>query len=351
MRLGQFEFNRPIALAPMAGVTDAPFRRQCLHHGASFAVSEMLSSNPQVWATDKSQKRMDFGQEPQPRIVQIAGSEPNLMAEAAKHNVALGADIIDINMGCPAKKVNKKLAGSALLQYPQLVAKILNTVVNAVPVPVTLKIRTGWSNSGKNALEIANIAQDAGIQSLAIHGRTREDLFKGSAEFDTIATVKQAINIPVLANGDITTPEAAAEVLAYTSCDGLLIGRGAQGKPWLFNTIQEHLEHGRTVSPPNLSEQLSTIIAHVLDIEQFYAPPTDVRLARKHLLWYIADHDPDKRFRRQLVELTSIDEQIDAITTFYQQLEEKRPTQCLIRLQTPQTSHSKTTTSRLPMMI
>lgn len=351
MRLGQFEFNRPIALAPMAGVTDAPFRRQCLQHGASFAVSEMLSSNPQVWATDKSQKRMDFGQEPQPRIVQIAGSEPHLMAEAAKHNVALGADVIDINMGCPAKKVNKKLAGSALLQYPKLVAKILHAVVDAVPVPVTLKIRTGWSNHGKNALEIADIAQDTGIQSLAIHGRTREDLFKGSAEFDTIAMVKQAVNIPVLANGDITTPETAAAVLTYTNCDGLLVGRGAQGKPWLFNAIQEHLEHGGRYGWPSLSKQLATIVLHIRDIEQFYSSPTDVRIARKHLLWYIADYDPEKHFRRQLVELTGIDQQIEAITAFYQQLEKQRPSQCLIHQQTPQPKDSKTTSTRLPMMI
>ena len=245
MRIGSFELKNPLIVAPMAGVTDQPFRHQCMHYGAAMAVSEMLSSNPEVWATEKSQSRMNHEGEQGIRSVQIVGADPDLMAQAAQYNVKLGADIIDINMGCPAKKVNKQLAGSALLQYPAQVKKILDAVVSAVDVPVTLKIRTGWDPEHRNGVEIAQIAQASGIQALAVHGRTRKDMFRGQAEYDTIKAIKQQVGIPVIANGDIDSPEKAKFVLDYTGADAIMIGRAAQGRPWLFRDILHYLETAR----------------------------------------------------------------------------------------------------------
>ncbi len=254
MRIGQYQLKNCLIAAPMAGVTDRPFRSLCYDMGAGMTVSEMLSSNPQVWQTDKSRLRMVHSDELGIRSVQIAGSDPVDMAAAAKINADSGAQIIDINMGCPAKKVNKKLAGSALLRHPDLVAEILSAVVNAVDVPVTLKIRTGWSPDERNCVEIAKLAERCGIQALTIHGRTRECLFKGEAEYDSIRTVKQSVSIPIIANGDITDPLKARAVLDYTGADALMIGRAAQGRPWIFREIQHYLDTGELLPPLPIAE-------------------------------------------------------------------------------------------------
>ena len=270
MRIGPYELENNLMLAPMAGVTDRPFRQLCKRLGAGLVVSEMLSSNPKVWNTAKSQARMNHEGEEGIRSVQIAGADPELMAQAAQFNVENGAQIIDINMGCPAKKVNKKLAGSALLQYPDTVEAIIKAVVNAVDVPVTLKIRTGWNPENRNGVEIARIAEQNGIQSLAVHGRTRACMYKGEAEYSTIRQIKAAISIPVIANGDITSPEKAQEVLNYTGADGVMIGRGAQGKPWIFKQIQHYLETGENLPAPPLSELYELLHEHVANVQDFY---------------------------------------------------------------------------------
>src|SRR5690554_2043122 len=287
MRIGTYRLNNNVILAPMAGVTDVPFRNLCIRMGAGLAVSEMLSSNPRVWDTDKSRERMLHHQDQGIRAVQLAGSDAEQMARAAQQNVEHGAQIIDINMGCPAKKVNKKLAGSALLQDPALVTDILNAVVNAVDVPVTLKIRTGWAQAHRNGVDIAKIAEQAGIQSLAVHGRTREDMFKGSAEYDTIAEIKQAISIPVVANGDICTPQQAKFVLDYTGADAVMIGRGAQGKPWLFREIAHYLAYGDQLPGPTMEEVAALMHKHLQELHIFYGDFKGVRIARKHIGWYL----------------------------------------------------------------
>lgn len=288
MRIGKYELANPLIVAPMAGITDKPFRNLCLHYGAALAVSEMVSSNPDVWNSEKSRFRMNHYTEQGLRSVQIAGSDPELMAQAAQHNVSLGAQIIDINMGCPAKKVNKKIAGSALLQHPTLVKKILESVVNAVDVPVTLKTRTGWDADHKNGLDIAQIAEDCGIQALTIHGRTRQDLFKGNAEYDTIKTIKANVSIPVIANGDITSPEKAKFVLDYTGADGIMIGRAAQGKPWIFQEILHYLKTGEKAEPLSALEQNKTMLQHVQSLHQFYGDHKGRLFARKHVGWYLS---------------------------------------------------------------
>ena len=254
MRIGQYQLRNRLIAAPMAGITDRPFRTLCYEMGAGLTVSEMMSSNPQVWESDKSRLRMVHIDEPGIRTVQIAGSDPKEMADAARINVESGAQIIDINMGCPAKKVNRKLAGSALLQYPDVVKSILTEVVNAVDVPVTLKIRTGWAPEHRNCEEIAQLAEDCGIQALTIHGRTRACLFNGEAEYDSIRAVKQKVSIPVIANGDITDPLKARAVLDYTGADALMIGRAAQGRPWIFREIQHYLDTGELLPPLPLAE-------------------------------------------------------------------------------------------------
>lgn len=301
----------------MAGVTDRPFRQLCRRLGAGLVVSEMLSSNPRVWNTAKSMQRMDHSGESGIRSVQIAGADPDLMAEAAKFNVANGAQIIDINMGCPAKKVNKKLAGSALLQYPDLVESIVRSVVDAVSVPVTLKIRTGWDTDNRNGVEIARIAQENGIQSLAVHGRTRACMYKGFAEYDTIRSIKQAVSIPVVANGDITSPEKAREVLEYTEADALMIGRGAQGNPWIFREVSHFLNTGERLAPPSLMEQHSVLKEHVTAVHAFYGAQNGVRIARKHVGWYLMEHDKDRQFRKVFNALEYAEEQLQAIDHYF----------------------------------
>ncbi len=270
----------------MAGVTDHPFRELCCRLGAGLAVSEMVSSNPKVWHTEKSKLRMIHSLDAGIRSVQIAGGCADELAFAAQVNAENGAQIIDINMGCPAKKVNKKLAGSALLKDPIQVEQIIKSVVAAVNVPVTLKIRTGWCENSRNGVEIAKIAQDNGIASLAVHGRTRNDFYNGHAEYDTIRAIKQAVSIPVVANGDITSVEKAEQVLSYTGADAIMVGRGAQGRPWIFREINHFLKTGTKMLPPSVNEVRSILFEHVKELHQFYGGYMGVRIARKHLSWY-----------------------------------------------------------------
>jgi len=307
----------------MAGVTDRPFRELCRKMGAGLAVSEMLSSNPKVWHTEKSMNRMNHEGESGIRSVQIAGSEPELMAQAAQLNVQNGAQIIDINMGCPAKKVNKKLAGSALLQDPALVARILKAVVGAVDVPVTLKIRTGWDAENRNGIEIAHIAQESGIQSLAIHGRTRSCMFKGEVEYDTIKAIKQQITIPVIANGDITNEDDAKRILEYTQADGIMIGRAAQGNPWIFKQIQHFLETGERLARPCVTEQANVLLTHVDGLYDLYGEYSGIRIARKHVGWYVTQHDENRGFRREFNALESAVEQTQALRDYFSLLQAK----------------------------
>ncbi|NMH60803.1 tRNA dihydrouridine synthase DusB [Alteromonas ponticola] len=321
MRIGPYSLDNNLMLAPMAGVTDRPFRQLCKRMGAGLVVSEMLSSNPRVWNTEKSKHRMDHSGETGIRSVQIAGAEPELMANAARLNVENGAQIIDINMGCPAKKVNKKLAGSALLQYPEQVEAIICAVVAAVDVPVTLKIRTGWDTDNRNGVQIAKIAQDNGIQSLAVHGRTRACMYKGEAEYDTIRQIKQAVSIPVVANGDVTSPHKALDVLSKTGADGLMIGRGAQGNPWIFRQIEHFLTTGENLPPPSLSEQHQVLSEHVNNVHGFYAGIAGVRIARKHVGWYLAEHDTDRQFRKQFNAIEDADEQLNVLERYFQSLQ------------------------------
>ena len=317
-------------LAPMAGITDQPFRQLCCELGAGLAVSEMLSSNPKVWNTDKSKLRMVHGETAGIRSVQIAGSCPDELAFAAKVNADNGAQIIDINMGCPAKKVNKKLAGSALLKEPALVEQIVRSVVEAVDIPVTLKIRTGWCEDTRNGIEIAKIAENSGIASLAVHGRTRNDFYKGNAEYDTIKAIKAAISIPVVANGDITSPEKALQVLSYTGADAIMIGRGAQGRPWIFREINHFLETGDKMLAPTLSEVSSIVVGHVMALHQFYGDFKGVMFARKHVSWYVHNlvesnygfskefsSDQGKAFRSIFNGLMSTDEQLATLNKFF----------------------------------
>jgi len=318
MQIAQYQLDNNVLLAPMAGVTDRPFRQMCHRLGAGLVVSEMLSSNPDVWKSKKSQQRMNHEGETGIRSVQIAGSEPKLMAQAAQFNVDNGAQIIDINMGCPAKKVNKKLAGSALLQFPDLVEEIVTAVVNAVDVPVTLKIRTGWDPDNRNAVDIAKIAEHNGIQSLAVHGRTKACMYKGEAEYDTIRAVKQAVSIPVVANGDITSPEKAKRVLDYTGADGVMIGRGAQGNPWIFKAITHYLATGEHLPSPCLSEVKEVLIEHLRNVHQFYGEPMGARIARKHVGWYLAEHD-SQSFRRAFNAIDDAQQQIDALEVFFKE--------------------------------
>ena len=287
MRIGDHLLPNNLAVAPMAGVTDRPFRMLCKRLGAGYAVSEMVAANPRLWATDRTRRRTDHEGEVAPVAVQIAGADPHLVADAARYNVDRGAEIIDINMGCPAKKVCNAAAGSALLGNEPLVAAILDAVVAAVDVPVTLKIRTGPSPQAKNAVAIARIAERAGVAALAVHGRTRMCMFTGPVEFDTVRAVKSAVSIPVFANGDITTPQRAREVLESTGADGVMIGRAAQGRPWIFREIAHYLATGAHLPPPSLAEARALIVEHLADHYAFYGDELGVRVARKHLHWYI----------------------------------------------------------------
>lgn len=289
MQIGPHRIEPRVILAPMAGVTDKPFRQLCKRLGAGLAVSEMTTSDPRFWNTRKSVHRMDHVGEPDPVSVQIAGTEPDVMAEAARHNVDHGAQIIDINMGCPAKKVCNAWAGSALMRDEALVARILEAVVNAVDVPVTLKIRTGWDALHRNAPVIARIAEDAGIAALAIHGRTRDQQYTGQAEYDTIAAIKARLSIPVIANGDIDSPERAAMVLRHTGADAVMVGRAAQGRPWIFREIAHFLATGEHLPSPTLAEVRDVLLAHLEALHAFYGEQSGVRIARKHLGWYAKD--------------------------------------------------------------
>jgi len=315
--IGPYCVEKPVILAPMAGVTDLPFRRLCHDQGAGLVVSEMVTSDVKLWNSTKSRHRLVHDHEVSPRSVQIAGGDPQMMAEAARQNVALGAQIIDINMGCPAKKVCNKAAGSALLKDESLVRDILETVVNSVSVPVTLKIRTGWSQEQKNAMTIAKMAEDIGIQALAIHGRTRECKFQGNAEYDTIAEVKQAIQIPVFANGDIKDAKTAKFVKDYTQADGIMIGRAAQGKPWIFNEINHYLQTNELLDPPSLAEVKALVIKHVHNLHQFYGDYLGVRIARKHVGWYLQTLADNTQFRSVFNRIDNTQEQLDQLEEFF----------------------------------
>ncbi|MEM0514162.1 tRNA dihydrouridine synthase DusB [Pseudoalteromonas sp. YIC-827] len=318
MQIGPYQLENNLMVAPMAGITDRPFRQLCRSLGAGLAVSEMLSCNPKVWQTAKSMGRMDHSGESGIRSVQIAGADPELMAQAAQFNVSNGAQIIDINMGCPAKKVNKKLAGSALLQYPDLVEAIVKAVVEAVDVPVTLKIRTGWDVDNRNGVEIAAIAEHNGIQSLAVHGRTRACMYKGYAEYDTIKAIKGSVSIPVVANGDISSPQKAKQVLEYTGADAIMIGRAAQGRPWIFREIDHYLKTGEILPPPAITEVRSILMEHLVNLHQFYGEAMGPRIARKHVGWYLQTHDEDRQFRRVFNALETPETQVDALNEYFE---------------------------------
>ena len=305
----------------MAGVTDRPFRQLCKKMGAGLAVSEMVTSNSLLYGSEKTKRRANHEGEVDPISVQIAGADPKMMAEAARHNVDNGAQIIDINMGCPAKKICNVMAGSALLKDEPLVAQILKAVVNAVDVPVTLKIRTGWDKNNRNAVQIAKMAEDLGVQALAMHGRTRACLYTADAEYDTIAAVKQAIKIPLIANGDITTPEKAKFVLDYTGADAVMIGRAAQGRPWIFREIDHFIKTGERLPPPEVTEIRSVMLAHLHDLYAFYGDLTGMRMARKHISWYTKGLKDSANFRHSMNTLQTIDLQLSAIDAFFNHLQ------------------------------
>jgi len=320
MRIGPHLLPNNLAVAPMAGVTDRPFRMLCKQMGAGYAVSEMVASNPRLFGTDKSRRRIDHAGEAAPIAVQIAGADPAMMAEAARYNVERGAQVIDINMGCPAKKVCNAAAGSALLANEPLVASIVQAVVRAVDVPVTLKIRTGPHPGARNAVAIARIAQDAGVQALTVHGRTRACAFVGAVEYDTIAAVKRAVGIPVIANGDVGTPEAAKAVLERTGADAIMIGRAAQGRPWIFREIAHFLATGRHLPPPTVGEARAVIAAHLADHYAFYGEVTGVRTARKHLGWYTEALAGGEAFRRAMCQAQTTGEQLAVVHDYFDTL-------------------------------
>jgi len=320
MRIGPYQLPNRVILAPMAGVTDLPFRQLCRRLGAGMAVSEMVSSNSLLWGSAKTRRRAAHDGESEPRSVQIMGTEPAMMAEAAKVNADQGAQIIDINMGCPAKKVCNVAAGSALLRDEKRVAAILEAVVAAVDVPVTLKIRTGWDREHRNAVTISHIAENAGVQLLAIHGRTRADHYKGEAEYDTIAEVKQTLGIPVVANGDITTPQKARQVLEYTGADAVMIGRAAQGRPWIFREIDHYLRTGETLPPPSLAEVRDLLLGHLETLYAFYGEYTGVRVARKHISWYSKGQAHGGAFRQLVNRVESAQKQLAMTREFFDNL-------------------------------
>ena len=326
MFIGKLKLKNSLFLAPMSGVSDYPYREIVKKFHPGLVFSEMIASRALI---EKNRKTLKMIKKDSNDLyaIQIAGCDPKVMGEAAKMCEDFGADIIDINMGCPAKKVNKKLAGSALLQYPDTVEAIIKAVVNAVDVPVTLKIRTGWNPENRNGVEIARIAEQNGIQSLAVHGRTRACMYKGEAEYSTIRQIKAAISIPVIANGDITSPEKAQEVLNYTGADGVMIGRGAQGKPWIFKQIQHYLETGENLPAPPLSELYELLHEHVANVQDFYGDIAGVRIARKHVGWYLAEHDTDRQFRKTFNAIDDANEQLDALNAYFQALQTRETRQ------------------------
>ncbi len=317
LTIGSYPIPNKVILAPMAGITDHPFRQLCKQMGAGMAVSEMVSSNSLLWGSEKTKRRANHDGETEPHCVQILGAEPQLLAKAAQYNVENGAQIIDINMGCPAKKVCKVMAGSALLQNETLVGKILDAVVKAVKVPVTLKIRTGWDKEHRNGIRIAQIAEQAGVQALAVHGRTRACGFSGEAEYDTIAAIKTAIKIPVIANGDIRTPEKAKYVLDYTGADAVMIGRAALGYPWIFHEISSYLTTGEKLPPPSNEQIYAILLTHLNNLYQFYGEYTGVLMARKHLAWYSKGQSHGAVFRNNVNKLESSIEQIKLTQAFF----------------------------------
>ena len=323
MRIGPHLIQPRVILAPMAGVTDKPFRQLCKRLGAGLAVSEMTTSDPRFWGTRKSLHRMDHDGEPAPISVQIAGTVPEVMAEAARYNVDHGAQLIDINMGCPAKKVCNAWAGSALMRDEALVGRILAAVVNAIDVPVTLKIRTGWDSHNRNALAILKIAEDAGIRALAIHGRTRAQQYTGDAEYDTIRAVKAEARIPIVANGDIHSPEKAKYVLDHSGADAVMIGRAAQGRPWLFREIEHYLKTGAHLPPARVSEIHDILRAHLDDLYSFYGIETGVRVARKHIAWYTKGLVGSAAFRHAMNQLPTLELQQQAVNDFFFALAEQ----------------------------
>jgi len=320
MRIGAFQLENNLVLAPMAGVTDRPFRQLCKRMGAGLAVSEMVSSNSLLWGSEKTKRRANHEGEVEPKSVQIAGADPKLMAEAARYNVENGAQIIDINMGCPAKKVCNVMAGSALLQDEPLVSRILDAVVAAVDVPVTLKIRTGWDKAHQNGIRVARIAESAGIAALSVHGRTRACGFKGEAEYETIAAIKSAVAIPVIANGDITTPEKAKFVLEYTGADGIMIGRAAQGRPWIFREVEYYLKTGDKLPEPDIGEVRGILLEHMHNLYEFYGEYAGVRIARKHISWYSKGQPNGAVFRQMVNRVDTIEVQLQLIQEFFDKL-------------------------------
>ena len=322
MKIGNVTLKNNLIVAPMAGVTDRPFRQLCKVMGAGMAVSEMVASNSLLWGSEKTIRRGNHEGEVEPKVIQIAGSDPDMMAEAARYNVDRGAQIIDINMGCPAKKICNVAAGSALLKDEPLVARIVSAVVRAVDVPVTLKFRTGWSKETRNALTVARIAEESGIAALALHGRTRACMYTGDAEYDTIRAVKASVKIPVTANGDITSPQKAKFVLDYTGADAVMIGRAAQGRPWIFREIDHYLRTGETLPPPEVSEIRAVLLQHLEDLYVFYGTERGSRVARKHIAWYTKGLKHSALFRARMNELETAAEQVEAIGRFFDSLGE-----------------------------
>jgi tRNA-dihydrouridine synthase B len=318
VNIGPHFLRNNVFVAPMAGVTDRPFRQLCKQLGAGYAVSEMAASDPRLWASEKTSRRTNHDGEMEPRAVQIAGADPAMLAACAKFNVERGAQIIDINMGCPVKKVCNSWCGSALLQDEALVGRILDAVVGAVDVPVTLKFRTGWNRLNKNALAIANLAESAGIAMLTLHGRTRADGYTGEAEYDTIAAVKAAVSIPVVANGDITTPEKAKFVLQYTGADAVMIGRAAQGRPWIFREIDHYLKTGTHLAAPTVAEVRALMDEHLQAHYAFYGEYMGLRTARKHIGWYVRDLPGGEEFRQRMNRMEDCAEQLAAVDAFFE---------------------------------
>ncbi len=324
MQIGPYKLVNNLALAPMAGVTDLPFRLLCRRMGAGIAAGEMLTSDVRLWNTPKSRRRMDHSGESDPRVVQIAGGDPAMMVEAAQRNVDAGAQIIDLNMGCPAKKVCNKAAGSALMRDEPLVREILQAVVKSVNVPVTLKMRTGWDTKNRNSIAIAHMAEDIGIQALAIHGRTRACMYEGNAEYATIAAIKRSVRIPVYANGDIDSPQKAKYVLEQTGADGLMIGRSAQGRPWIFREVEFFLRTGQSLQEPSIAEVRDTMLAHLRDLHAFYGEDAGVRVARKHIDWYAKGRAHVQSFRSAVMQATDSHSQLDRASDYFDALAESR---------------------------
>jgi len=323
MRIGPYQLKNNLVVAPMAGVTDRPFRMLCRRLGAGLAVSEMVASNSLLWGSEKTKRRANHEGEPEPKSVQIVGADPALLAEAAKYNADNGAQIIDINMGCPAKKICNVMAGSALLRDEPLVARLLESTVKAVDVPVTLKIRTGWDSNSRNGARVAQLAEQSGIQALSVHGRTRADAFQGSAEYDTIRAIKQAVRIPVIANGDIDSPEKARFVLDYTGVDGIMVGRAAQGRPWIFREIAHYLATGEKLAEPDPLEVRDILLGHLENLYAFYGESLGVRVARKHIGWYSKGSVGGSAFRRTINQMETPAEQRTLIEAFFAQQAEQ----------------------------